>query len=155
MSALVAYAEPNALPTSEATRVAQLLALDGAEQLDEVGLAQRVTAGLKPKSVSALSDLIGNKLVIGPVVPEATLRRVRKSRARLSKEHSERLYELGRVVDAVSRAYHGDAKQISSFLNRPHPLLAGATPFDMARSSSAGADAVLNLLRRADAGVAL
>ena len=155
MSPLAAYAEPTAMPTSESVRVAQLLALDDADHLDEVSLAQRVTAGLKPKSVSALSNAIGNNWVVGPVVPEATLRRVRKNRSRLSKEHSERLYELGRVVDAVSRAYHGDTKQIASFLSRPHPLLAGATPFDMARSSSAGTDAVLNLLRRADAGVAL
>ncbi len=155
MSPLAAYAEPTVMPTSESVRIAQLLALDDAEHVDDVSLAQRVMAGLRPKSVNALSDLLGSGLVIGPVIPEATLRRARKNRARLSKEHSERLYELGRVVDAVSRAYHGNAKQIGSFLNRPHPLLGGATPFDMARSSSAGADAVLNLLRRADAGVAL
>lgn len=155
MSPLAVYTEPTAIPTSEAVRVAQLLALDDAEHVDDVSLAERIGAGLKPKSVNALSDLLGSGSVVGPVVPEATLRRVRKKRARLSKEHSERLYELGRVVDAVSRAYHGDAKQIGSFLNRAHPLLGGVTPFDMARSSSAGADAVLNLIRRADAGVAL
>ena len=39
----------------------------------------------------------------------------------------------------VSRAYHGDRDAIEAFLNRPHPLLEGETPFDMARSSSAGA----------------
>jgi len=143
------------MPTSESVRVAQLLSLDDAEHVDDIGLAQQVTAGLKPKAVSVLSELLGTGSVIGPVVPEATLRRVRKNRARLSKEHSERLYELGRVVDAISRVYHGDRKQVVSFLNRSHPLLGGATPFDMARSSSPGADAVLNLLRRADAGVAL
>ena len=37
---------------------------------------------------------------------------------------------------------------------RPHPLLEGETPFDLARSSSAGAEAVLNLVRRAEAGIA-
>lgn len=155
MSPLAAYAQPIGMPTSESVRIAQLLALDDAEHVDDVSLAQLVTAGLRPKSANALSDLLGSGLIVGPVVPEATLRRARKNRTRLSKEHSERLYELGRVVDAVSRAYHGDTKLIAGFLNRPHPLLAGSTPFDMARSSSAGADAVLNLLRRADAGVAL
>ncbi|MCR9218452.1 MAG: DUF2384 domain-containing protein [bacterium] len=155
MSPLAAYAEPTAMPTGESVRIARLLDLDDAEYVDDVGLAQRITAGLKPKSVTALSELLGSGSVVGPVVPEATLRRVRKNRTRLSKEHSERLYELSRVVDAVSRAYHGDSKQITSFLSRPHPLLDGSTPFDMARSNSAGADAVLNLLRRADAGVAL
>ena len=85
----------------------------------------------------------------------AALRRVRKARKALSRQLSERLYELGRVVDAVSRAYHGDRDAIDAFLNRPHPLLEGETPFDMARSSSAGAEAVLNLIRRAEAGMAL
>lgn len=66
----------------------------------------------------------------------------------------ERLYEVGRVVDAVGRAYRGDRDAIEAFLNRPHPLLDGETPFDRARSSSAGAEAVLNLVRRAEAGIA-
>ena len=44
---------------------------------------------------------------------------------------------------------------IDTFLHRPHPLLEGETPFDMARSSSAGTEAVLNLIRRAEAGMAL
>ena len=67
---------------------------------------------------------------------------------------SERLQEVSRVVDAVSRAYRGDQDAIEAFLNRPHPLLDGETPFDLARSSSAGAEAVLNLVCRAEAGVA-
>lgn len=67
----------------------------------------------------------------------------------------ERLQEVSRVVDAVSRAYRGDRDAIEAFLNRPHPLLEGETPFDRARSGSAGAEAVLNLMRRAEAGIAL
>ena len=42
---------------------------------------------------------------------------------------------------------------IETFLNRPHPLLGGETPLDMARSSSAGTEAVLNLMRRLEASV--
>lgn len=59
-----------------------------------------------------------------------------------------------RVVDAVNRVYHGDRDAIDTFLNRSHPLLEGETPFDMARSSPAGAEAVLNLVCRAEAGIA-
>ncbi len=62
---------------------------------------------------------------------------------------------LTRVVAALGVAYHGDREAIDAFLNRPHPLLNGETPFDIARSSSASADAVLNLIRRAESGVAL
>ena len=90
---------------------------------------------------------------MGPIVPEATFRRAQKA-GKLSREHSERLYEIGRVVVAIAWAYRGDLDRFEAFMTRPHPLLAGETPFDMARSSSAGADAVLNLVRRAEAGVA-
>ena len=152
---LQAYADPADMPASEAARVARLLAIDGPDLLNDVQLARRVSGGLLPQAAVALAEVLGRNRVVGPVVPEATLRRVRKAGKPLSRELSERLYEVGRVVDAVSRAYHGDRDAIDTFLNRPHPLLEGETPFDLARSSSAGAEAVLNLLRRAEAGMAL
>lgn len=152
---LQAYADPAQMPASEAVRVARLLAIDGQEVRSDLQLAQCISGGLFPASALALADVIGRNRVVGPVVPEATLRRVHKARKPLSREMSERLYEIGRVVDAVGRVYHGDRDAIEAFLHRPHPLLDGKTPFDMARSSSAGTEAVLNLIRRAEAGVAL
>ncbi len=151
---LQAYADPATLPASEALRVARLLAIDGPDTMSDVQLARYVSGGLRPLAAAALADVLGRSRVVGPVIPEATLRRVRKAKKTLSRELSERLYEVGRVVDAVSLAYHGDRDGIDTFLNRPHPLLEGETPFDMARSSSAGAEAVLNLIRRAEAGIA-
>ena len=59
------------------------------------------------------------------------------------------------AIDAAARAWHGDRAATLAFLDRPHPLLAGQSPLDMARSSTAGADAVLALIRRAEAGIAL
>ena len=151
---LQAYANPAEMPASAAMRIARLLSIDEPEPLSDVQLAQRVAEGLLPRAAIALGKALGRNRVVGPVVPEATLRRARKAKTPLSRQHSERLYEVGRVVDAVSRAYRGERNGIDAFLNRPHPLLEGATPFDMARSSSAGAEAVLNLLRRAEAGIA-
>jgi len=89
--------------------------------------------------------------IIGPIVPEATFRRAQKA-WKLSRKHSERLYEVGRVVIAVAQAYRGALVRIEAFMTRPHPLLDEEPPFDMARSSSAGADAVLNLVQRAERG---
>ncbi len=155
MTALTAYAEPGRLPASEPARLARLLALPPDEGTDDVALARRITTGLPVRSVSVLAELLGNAHVVGPVVPEATLRRMKKARKPLSREHSERLYELSRVVDAVGRVFHGDDARVRAFMTRPHPLLQGASPLDLARSSSAGAEAVLNLVRRAEAGVAL
>lgn len=140
---------------TEAARLARLLALDTPRGFNDVALARRVSEGLPVQSVAGLAELIGKAGVVGPVVPELSLRRARKSRKPLSRQHSERLYELSRVLDAVDQAYHGDREKIMAFMTRPHPLLEGATPLDFARSSSAGADAVLNLLRRAEAGVAV
>ena len=150
-----AYADPADLPASEAARIARLLAIDEPDVLSDVQLARRVSGGLLPRAAAALAEVLGRSRVVGPVVPEATLRRVRKAGKPLSRELSERLYEVGRVVDAVGRAYRGDRNAIDAFLNRPHPLLDGEAPFDMARSSSAGAEAVLNLIRRAEAGIAV
>ena len=152
---LQAYAEPADMPANAAVRVARLLAIDSPGVQSDVQLAQRISGGLLPQAATALAEAIGRSRVVGPVVPEATLRRVRKAGKPLSRELSERLYEVGRVVDALGRAYHGDRNAIDTFLHRPHPLLDGETPFDMARSSSAGTEAVLNLIHRAEAGMVL
>ena len=86
------------------------------------------------------------------VVPEATLRRAKKNHKTLSREMSERPYEVSRVVDVVSRLYKGDEEAIKRFLNRPHRLLDGKTPMEMAQSNSAGTEAVIKMLERAEFG---
>ena len=150
---LQAYVHPAELPASEPTRVARLLAIDGPETVSDVQLARHVADGLFPKAALALSEVLGRNRVVGSVIPEATFRRARKAGKTLSRDHSARLYCVGRVVDALAHAYYGDQEAIDVFLNRPHLLLDGETPFDMARSGSAGTEAVLNLIRRAQAGI--
>lgn len=154
MSAFELYAEPAKVPANDADRIAKILGLIGDDPFDDVTLATRISDGLRPAAAKALGDIIGTRQVVGPLIPEATLRRARKSRKLLSREMSERLYEVGRVVDAVSLIYHGDRNLVSRFLNTPHHLLDHKTPLEMAGSSSAGANAVVNLLRRAEAGIA-
>ena len=140
---------------SETAHLARLLAIADPDSCSDVSLAQSVAGGLRPAAVTAMARAFGGNRsrIVGPIVPEATFRRAQKA-GKLSREHSERLYELGRVAVAVAWAYRGDLDRIEAFMTRAHPLLAGETPFDMARSSSAGADAVLNLIRRAEAGIA-
>ena len=150
-----AYANPRSIPSAESSRIARMLALDAVDGVDDVALARHVAEGLDPAAETALGEVLGARLPIGPVVPEPTLRRARRERTRLSRDHSERLYELGRLFDALGRAYRGDADAIAAFLGRPHPLLDGDSPLSMARSSSAGCAAVLNLVHRAEAGVAV
>ena len=150
---LEAYANPDSLPSGQSARVARLLAIQDPDAIGDLQLAKCVSDGLDTGAAFALGDVLGRKHVIGPIIPEATLRRARKAGKPLSKDLSERLYEVGRVVDAVGVVYHGDWHSMGAFLDRPHPLLDGSTPFDMARSSSAGADAVLNLIHRLEAGM--
>lgn len=155
MTALEAYADPPCLPATEPRRLARLLELDEAGHFDEVALARRVAAGLPMSTVAALGRLVGRGSVEGRIVSEATLHRHRRSGTMLSRSHSERVYRMARVLDAVGRAFHGDTARIDDFLNRPHPLLDGESPLEMATSSAAGTDAVLHLVWRAEAGVAV
>lgn len=155
MASLDLYGTPGGLPGTEAGRIGLLLGLDGANTLNDIGLAQQISRGLRVASAEALGALLGRGSVVGPLIPEATLRRAKKGRKALSREMSERLYETGRVLDVAGRIFHGDREAIARFLNRPHRLLDGQTPLEMAGSSSAGAEAVINLLRRADAGFAV
>jgi putative toxin-antitoxin system antitoxin component (TIGR02293 family) len=135
-------------------RIGEMLGLN-AIALDDVGLARVVVLGLPASAAEALGRVIGRAQVVGPLIPEATLRRARQGRKALSREMSGRLYELSRVVDAANRSFGGDRTAVDRFLARPHPLLDGMTPLAMAQSGSAGAQAVINLIRRADAGVAV
>ena len=155
MAILDIYRSPDALPGSEAGRVGMLLGLKAPQRINDVGLADLVSQGLRVEAVETLAQILGRAHVVGPLIPEATLRRARKLRKPLSREMSERLYELSRVVDAVSRTYLGNPAAAARFLKKPHKLLDGRTPLEMAQSSSAGAEAVINLLRRADAGFAV
>ena len=83
---LQAYADPEGMPANEAARVAILLAIDGPDILSDVQLARRVSGGLLPEAALALAEALGRSRVVGPVVPEATLRRTRKSRRLLSRQ---------------------------------------------------------------------
>ena len=152
---LEAYKTPQELPDGAPGRIAKLLGLKVNEHTDELWLADQIANGLKARSADALSNIIGSSNVVGLLIPEATLRRAKTAKKALSKEMSERLYEVTKVLDAVSTAYRGDTKAIEHFLSHPHPLLDGRSPYEVAASSSAGSDVVLSLVRRAQAGIAL
>jgi len=141
---------------SEPVRVAGLMKLRQPESFDALLLADKISAGLPVGAATHLGrslEVLGHN-TIHEIIPEATLRRAEKKK-RLSKDSSEKLYDIARVLDQTARMFQGDAEEAARFLRRPHPLLDGRTPFDVAKSSTAGADAVLDLLRRADAGVAI
>ncbi|WP_142846167.1 antitoxin Xre/MbcA/ParS toxin-binding domain-containing protein [Telmatospirillum sp. J64-1] len=140
---------------SEPARIAKWLSLTPDPPFTEVSLARSVASGLPVQATDMLVEFFGSRQVVERIVPEATLRRARKNQKRLSPQYSERLYDLTKVIDAVGRVYGDDQDRVKAFLLRPHPLLEGEKPLDLAVTGAAGADAVLNLLARAEAGVAV
>lgn len=137
---------------SETGRIADFLDLPD-ECAQPVALARAVAAGLPVQSGDAVRRAVGPQ-TFEAVIPGATWRRARRTGARLSRETSEKLYEFSRVRALIVGLYQGDEAAAQRFLERPHAMLGGQTPLALATSSSAGADAVADLLRRAEAGFA-
>jgi putative toxin-antitoxin system antitoxin component (TIGR02293 family) len=157
MSALAAYKDPNLLPASEPMRLANLFGLKAEAGRSDLAFADRVAAGLPVMAAYALEPVLRmvSADALYSLVSESTLRRARNGRATLTREPSERIYDLARVIDLAAKTFRGDEAAVARFLNRPSPVLEGRTPFDVARSSSAGAELVVKQLREADAGVAV
>jgi putative toxin-antitoxin system antitoxin component (TIGR02293 family) len=81
------------------------------------------------------------------VVPVATFKR----RTRLSAEESERTERLARIV-ALAYALWDDEREARAFLSRPHPLLDGVPPLNVARTEL-GARRVEALLHDVEHGL--
>lgn len=137
---------------TEALRIADLLGL-GNGVTDRISLAEQVAHGLPADSARQVHDRLGAARFFR-ILPEATYRRVRRHGKPLSRETSEKLYEFARVYELALRLYGGDHERCMAFLEAPHPMLGGRPALDLATSSSAGADAVIDLLHRAEAGFA-
>jgi putative toxin-antitoxin system antitoxin component (TIGR02293 family) len=152
MAALDLYHSPRRAPLAAARRLGALLGLPDQAGRSDVALADAVAGGLPVATLDRLAEVLGRSAVIGPVVPETTYRRAVKSSAPFSREVSDRIYHLGRVVDAVARVYHADRAAMRRFLEAPHPLLEGRSPLSVATASAAGADAVVTLVESAEAG---
>jgi putative toxin-antitoxin system antitoxin component (TIGR02293 family) len=136
----------------QSVRIARLMDLNDAEGMSDTQLAREIGEGLPADTAERLFLQFPTAR---DVIPEATLRRAKVGQKPLSREHSERLYEMSRVMDAAMQAYGNDRNRAMAFLSLPHPLLDGETPLALAQMSSAGTDAVVALIGRAQAGVAL
>ena len=132
------------------------LNISDAARLSEIQLAQAVANGLSIKSLGTMQKTFGKKFVVGKgaLVSESTVSRRKHDAGTLDEDVSERLYGMARVLAALSKTYHGNTELIGRFLHTANPVLEGHIPYDLARSSVAGADVVLRHIKRLDAGVA-
>lgn len=144
-------------PDGEAARIARFMGLRRWQDMDDLRLADMVADGLPVSTVETIVkklDPVGGYLAIHDLVPRATYYRRKEARQSLTKDQSEMVFAMAKLFSEVTRLFQGDISMASMFLSRPHPMLGGRSPLDVAKKSTAGTDAVLALLARADAGIA-
>ena len=127
-----------------------LLGVSMGKQLSRLALADSIERGLPVTALDRLAETVapddnGFKFRL---VPKATLERRRKSLSkRLTIEEGDRLARLAKVFSFALDIYRVPEK-VREFLTRPHPMLDGKPPLDVALATGPGADLVVNLLGR-------
>ncbi len=140
--------------TSEARRIAKFMGLPDWAKVDDLGLVERVAKGFPVKTATIVIERIdphGKFVRATDIIPKSTLHRRKHA---LTKDESEKIWAISKVFYEVLKLYHDDAGRAARFMLQMHPMLGGRSPIDLAKESIAGADLVLKLLAKADAGVA-
>ena len=131
-----------------------LLGVATGMQASRLALATSIESGLPVAALDRLADTVApdDARFKFRLVPKATLERRRRSPSQtLSSEEGDRLARLAKVFSFALDIY-GTAERAREFLSRPHPMLDGRAPLDVALGTSPGADLVINLLGRAAYG---
>ncbi|MEL6372925.1 MAG: antitoxin Xre-like helix-turn-helix domain-containing protein [Pseudomonadota bacterium] len=121
-------------------------------------LAAKVQRGFPVSAATRIVRFIdprGEAFAPTDLVPKSTLAKRKKDKQPLTKDESEKLYAFARVVVETLRLYHDDRERAVRFLNTAHPLLDDRSPAELALETTAGAEAVMKMLLRADASVAV
>ena len=145
-------------PLGDAAAIAQLLGLPSWRQMNSLSLVDQIEQGLPLQAVERVAQVMApdDPRARFTLLPRSTLTRLRKrSRQRLTREMSERVHGVARVLLEAHRLWKDDRSAMVRFLNRPHLLLGGRTPPEVARESTAGADLVVRIIGEARAGVAV
>ena len=119
-----------------------------------LALVSSIEDGLPVAALDRLAELVApdDARFRFRLVPKATLERRRKSASgRLTSEEGDRLARVAKVFGFALDIYD-DADKARAFVTRPHAMLDGRAPLDVALATSPGADLVVNLLGRAAYG---
>jgi putative toxin-antitoxin system antitoxin component (TIGR02293 family) len=140
---------------SQLELVDALLGVPAVRAGDPLALAHSIESGLPVAAVDRLAravapDDTGFKFRL---IPKATLERRRKAK-RLTSDEGNRLARLAKVYGFALSIYRDEGK-VREFLIRPHGMLGGKSPRDVALATGPGADAVVNILGRAAYGGAV
>lgn len=145
-------------PVSDAAEIARLMGLPSWRKINSLSLVSQVERGLPLQVVERVARVMApdDPRAKFTLLSRSTWSRLQKrSRQRLTREMSERVHGVARVLLEARRLWADDESAMVRFLNRPHLLLHGRTPLDVARESTAGADLVVRIIGEARAGVAL
>ncbi len=151
-------ATPQVFEYSEASEIAQFMGLKNWKRVNDIELVETVEEGLPVATAQTIVRKIdprGQFVDVHQIIPKATFYRKKESNQALTRDQSEKVLGLSKVFVEVLRIYKGDTEKAAMFLTNKHPLLGNRSPMDLSISSTAGADLVLDLLSRADAGVAV
>ena len=111
-----------------------------------LGLVNAIMKGLPVRSLDRLASAIApdDARFKFRLIPKATLERCMKSATRhLTSGDGDRLARLA-IVYVFALDIYRDSSNVREFLNRPHAMLDGKLPFDVALATGPGADAVIN-----------
>ena len=145
-------------PVSDAAEIARLMGLPSWRKTNSLSLVNQIERGLPLQAVERISQAMApdDPRAKFTLLSRSTWSRLQKrSRQHLTREMSERVHGVARVLLEARRLWAGDESAMVRFLNRPHLLLGGRTPLDVARESTAGADLVVRIIGEARAGVAV
>lgn len=143
---------------SEASKIAHFMGLRNWQKINDINLVETIEEGLPVKTADTIVKKIdpsGHYVDVYQIIPKASYYRRKERKQALTKDQSETILSLSKVFVEALRLYNDDTSKAAMFLLRSHPLLGGRTPLDLSINSTAGADLVLDLLSRADSGVAV
>jgi putative toxin-antitoxin system antitoxin component (TIGR02293 family) len=136
--------------------VEELLGLENAKG-SRLALADSVENGLPLSALERLAGQVspGDTSFKFRLIPKATFeRRKRAVKKILNREESDRIARLAKVFSLAESVY-GTPDGARAFLTRPHMMLDGKLPLDVALATGPGADVVSNILGRAAYGAAV
>ena len=153
-----ALASETTEPLGDAAEIARLMGLPSWRKMSSLSLIDQIERGLPLQAAERITQVMapGNPRAKYTLMSRSTWSRLQKRpRQLLTREASERVHGIARVLVEARRLWAGDESAMVRFLNRPHLLLGGRTPLDVARQSTTGADIVVRIIGDARAGVAV
>lgn len=153
-----ALAGETTTPLSDAAEIARLMGLPSWRKMSDLSLVAQIERGLPLHTVERVAQVMapddpGAKFTL---LSRSTWSRLQeRPHQHLTREASERVHGIARVLVEARRLWADNDSAMVRFLNRPHLLLGGRTPLDVARQSTTGADLVVRIIGEARAGVAV